>query len=275
VTENQFTGADILRIFKEQSNFDLTLDVDIDISKPTAFPTAFTGGGSVPPASVSSTVLAGTVIDSFFFHLDAPTNERGDAAGSVTFDADILAVITNSDTLLNTHTLLGAQGTIYQLTAQNHGTLEDPNDTMTIIGDRTLEFRMAQATGMDQFRVITVVPSPKPDVTGLNDVSGDGVPDVAVLFQRIADRPRVRYYSSVTGRKIKEVSYLGQAWLGIAAATVTNSNGDSVADDPAVALLAHRARDRKYAVECAWPMTGNLSTRFSFWVRIGRSSTWR
>lgn len=163
--ENQFVGdsdpaIDILRIFQEQSNLSLKQDVtvDIDASKLSAFPAIFTGGVAEPPPSTSGILSAGSNVVSFFFHLDEPTNELGQVEGSVTFNVDILAIVTDSDTLLNTHSVLGSLGTTYTSVAANHGTLEDNNDYIRFTSFRTLEFQVSQQSGMDQFRVIVAFP---------------------------------------------------------------------------------------------------------------------
>jgi len=167
VTEEHLTGnanasVDILRIFQEQSGLALSQPIDVDIDPSTfSLPRTFTGGGSWPPSpGVDGTVASGTRVDVFFFHLDEPSNELGRVIGSVTFDVDILGVITDSDTLVTTHSLLGYPGTTYPLAAGNHGTLEDTDDYITFTSLRTLEFKVSQLAAMDQFRVLTVVPAP-------------------------------------------------------------------------------------------------------------------
>src|SRR5262245_17643533 len=72
------------------------------------------------------------------------------------------------------------------------------------------------------------------DVTGVRDVSGDAVSDVALFA--ISNGPSgipVDYLSGSTGRRFKSVNYLGEDWYGIAMATVADSNADGVANDPA------------------------------------------
>lgn len=88
---------------------------------------------------------------------------------------------------------------------------------------------------------------PAADVTGTADISGDAVPDVAHLTQN--GQPKVRYYSGASRQKIKGVSYFGPAWVGVAITTVADGDANGVADDPAVAVLAHKRSDGKNAVE--------------------------
>ncbi len=100
------------------------------------------------------------------------------------------------------------------------------------------------------------------DVTGVVDISGDAVPDIAHLTN--PGQPKVSYYSGASRQKIKGASYLGQDWSGVAAATVVDSNGDGVANDPAVAVLAHKASAGKHAVEVRRADNGALIKKIFF-----------
>jgi hypothetical protein len=100
------------------------------------------------------------------------------------------------------------------------------------------------------------------DVTGVVDMSGDAVPDIAHLMFK--GQPKVRYFSGASRKKIKTVPYFGSAWLSVAAATVADSNGDEVADDPAVAVLAHKAGAGKHAVEVRRVDNGALINKVFF-----------
>jgi hypothetical protein len=78
------------------------------------------------------------------------------------------------------------------------------------------------------------------DVTGVGDVSGDAVHDIAVFV--LANGPSgvpVDYMSGATGKRFKSVNYLDEDWYGIAMATVADSNADGIANDPAVAVLGY------------------------------------
>jgi hypothetical protein len=73
------------------------------------------------------------------------------------------------------------------------------------------------------------------NVTGVTDMSGDAVPDLALLAFK--GQPKVRYFSGESREAIKSVKYFSNSWWPVAAATVTDSNSNGVADDPAVAVL--------------------------------------
>ena len=77
-------------------------------------------------------------------------------------------------------------------------------------------------------------------------------------------QPKVRYYSGASRQKVKGVNYLGTAWTGVAAATVADSNADGTADDPAVAVLGHKASADKQEVEVRRADNGALVNKIAF-----------
>ncbi len=107
-------------------------------------------------------------------------------------------------------------------------------------------------------------PPPVGDVTGVSDVSSDAVQDVAHLTSKSGSQPKVRYYSGANRQKIRGVSYLGTAWMGVAAATVIDSDADGVADDPAVAVLGHKSSVGKHTVEVRRAANGELINKIDF-----------
>jgi uncharacterized delta-60 repeat protein len=102
------------------------------------------------------------------------------------------------------------------------------------------------------------------DVTGMVDISGDGVPDIALLRASGQGQPLVRYFSGASRKKIKSVNYFGPAWSSVAAATVADSNANGVANDPAVAVLAHKASTGEHAVEVRRANNGVLINKIFF-----------
>ena len=85
------------------------------------------------------------------------------------------------------------------------------------------------------------------DITGVLDVSSDGVPDIAHLT--FTDRPKVRYYSGANGKKIRGQRFFGTNWRDVAVATAVDGNADGVADDQAVAVLGTKPGEGKHGVE--------------------------
>ena len=60
------------------------------------------------------------------------------------------------------------------------------------------------------------------------------------------------------------MSYLGQAWVPVAAATVADADSNGVADDPAVGVLAHKASNSSHAVEVRRADNGALINKIFF-----------
>ena len=79
------------------------------------------------------------------------------------------------------------------------------------------------------------------------------VPDVARLEP--GGQPRVRYYSGANGDPVGSRNFLTADSVGVALATVADGNGDGVADDPAIAVLADRS-DGAHLVEVRRADTG-------------------
>ncbi|MDH3510592.1 MAG: peptidylprolyl isomerase [Gammaproteobacteria bacterium] len=116
------------------------------------------------------------------------------------------------------------------------------------------------------FTGITIVPAvdAEIDATGLTDISGDAVPDVAVLSQLAGKRPRVRYYSGANRNKFEQVAYLSNAWAGVAAATLADANQDGVTNDPAVAVLGRRISNDRLSVQVRMAAGGAELARINF-----------
>jgi hypothetical protein len=102
------------------------------------------------------------------------------------------------------------------------------------------------------------------DATAVTDISGDTVPDIAVLSQRNGKRPRVRYYSGANRKKFAQVAYLSSAWAGVAAATLADGNQDGVANDPAVAVLGRRISNDRLSVQVRLAAGGAEIGRINF-----------
>ena len=141
-------------------------------------------------------------------------------------------------------------------------TVENIFSDMELNDNNQLVFRARLSDSHQYVFVANEIPDRDIDVTGVVDVSGDGVADVAEL--RLTGQPRVRYFSGASRNKIKTVNYFGPAWLSIAAATVADSNADGVAIDSAVAVLAHKPGDNKHAVEVRQAENGALINKVFF-----------
>lgn len=147
------------RLFQERQGDILGAAVNVDMSVPGE------ARHGMLLAS-SSTIAAGTAVDSWFLHQD----KVGDGGhilttGSITFDTDILGIIYTTESLDETDSLLGAVGTLYGTGREMYRGLDLPNgkhDAVSISDDRrTLTFTMLTADCSDQIRIITAaVPSP-------------------------------------------------------------------------------------------------------------------
>ncbi|MDH3511469.1 MAG: PKD domain-containing protein, partial [Gammaproteobacteria bacterium] len=126
---------------------------------------------------------------------------------------------------------------------------------------------MDDVGAMDSDQTIATIGAQNPDadvdVTGVTDISGDGVPDVAALSQQMADRPRVRYYSGANRQQFDQVNYLSNAWAAVAAATVADGNQDGVRNDPAVAVLGRNIATNKLFVQVRMAEGGASIAGFS------------
>ncbi|MDH3510993.1 MAG: hypothetical protein OER85_09090, partial [Gammaproteobacteria bacterium] len=120
-------------------------------------------------------------------------------------------------------------------------------------GSWTINFTQANLSGTWTLARVKPLPTQGPDadidVTGVTDISGDGVPDVGELSQPAGNRPRMRYYSGANRQQFDQVNYLSNAWAAVAAATVADGNQDGVRNDPAVAVLGRNIATNKLFVQ--------------------------
>jgi hypothetical protein len=126
--------------------------------------------------------------------------------------------------------------------------------------------------GWKDFAFYDVTSDSDIDVTGVTDISGDAVPDVAALSQRSGKRPRVRYFSGADGKKFDQVPVLSRTWSGVAAGTVKDGNQDGVANDPAVVVLGQRMANNRLSVQVLMADGGAVVARYNVlnnkWIPI-------
>ncbi len=82
-------------------------------------------------------------------------------------------------------------------------------------------------------------------VAGLGDLSGDGSPDIAVLFRKANGQGVVQVRDAGTGRWIHQMQFFGKDWY-VVAVTRLDSNGDGV---PELAVLGVRDDGTAAAVQ--------------------------
>jgi hypothetical protein len=155
---DQVESNTVMHVFAERQDFTLPQGVDVDISSP----------GTVTDVSqyTSTTIAAGTVVRSYLLHHDRLNEGVGARLrGSITFDQDIIGVITERGTLLTSDPVVGNPGTVYEshLNVAARGIdflpLAGNPDTLTVSADRrTLQLNSysgVSGTALDELRVLT------------------------------------------------------------------------------------------------------------------------
>ncbi len=152
--------------FSEVENYTLLSDLYVNGIGPGFY----VGTG----ATATDTIAAGTVVDSYLFHVGPETNSSPSRyLGDVTFDVDILGIIFERNELNQTDPTLGLAGTLYSAGMPNSDFREfeaggacgtDVYDCATISSDlRSLSLNLGTTTQIDQIRVITATASvPEP-----------------------------------------------------------------------------------------------------------------
>jgi hypothetical protein len=102
-------------------------------------------------------------------------------------------------------------------------------------------------------------------VTGIGDLSGDGSPDIAVLWRKANGQGVVQVRDARTGRWIHEMQFFGNAWT-VVALTSLDSNLDGVAE---LAVLATKAYGTDVAVQIRDASSRQAVNWISF-LRAGR-----
>ena len=138
-------------LFLERTHFALSNSLTFNIGEPGFYNDValFTPG----------TLVAGTVVDSYYLHVDAVGQLHNFAfSGSVTFSAPVLGIITADPAFLGSQ-ILGAGTTSY---SPGFGRFEFYEDTVTLSADRhTVSLTTITNVGADDLRIITVA-APEP-----------------------------------------------------------------------------------------------------------------
>ena len=147
-------------IFLERENYSLEQNLNLDIVNP--------GFYDSDSDLTTSVVPAGTIINSYYVHVDPSTRfaevplPRG-INGGVTFEEDILGIIVKTSRLVSSTSELGTSRTQYvdqnglEFTLINLG----PEDEITFEGNRrVLRFEFRNYIEIDQMRVITSSEAP-------------------------------------------------------------------------------------------------------------------
>ncbi len=160
VARNMTESNDTIFLFNEQQDVVLTTDLAVDITSPGTY--GVPGGGVIP---------AGTCVNSYFIHYDL-IDASFYRTGSVTFDEEVLGLITSTETL-DASDWLGAPNTFYAKASEGEGgralelDLAGAADVVTLSANlRTVEATLIVSPDwQDQIRVITqgdCAPTPPP-----------------------------------------------------------------------------------------------------------------
>jgi hypothetical protein len=135
---------DWVAFFREQRNYELPADLDVDIVDPGRV------NGDLPLSP--GIIPAGTRVDSYFLHCD-PETSKDRWKGTVTFDREILGIVVRTARLIDTNDELGALGTSYE----TRSVLEyQAEDVVELHSDRhSVSIDWFSTIGVDQIRVIT------------------------------------------------------------------------------------------------------------------------
>ncbi len=106
---------------------------------------------------------------------------------------------------------------------------------------------------------VTLTPVPMPTavvkrLSGLSDVSGDGVADLAHVLESAAST--VAILSGSDGSTVRQIEFFGDDWNAVAISTLLDGNLDGVSNDPAIAMLARHSVSGLHRVRVRDGLTG-------------------
>ena len=169
VKVNEYESNAAIRMFAEQADIVLPVEVSVDISLP---------GTCDESADVTPDVIsAGTVVSSYFLHFD-PDTETISLEGTATFDETILGLIVYHGGLNASDGILGAdrsplEGTHYPVNIYRGFAFQGDGctacDSVILSSDRrSISVHVQGGGAVDQLRVIT----PEPATLALLAVGG-------------------------------------------------------------------------------------------------------
>lgn len=148
--------ANVARLFLESDMHLLSQDLMVDA----------VAGGALAFEDLDPTMVGeGSLLESWFIHIDPVDRTPISTTGSLTFDGQILGVIVTGELLFASDAALGNPGTLYP----NHGRqargldLDSPDSFMISEDGRTLNFEILRTDAVyDQVRILVgpAVPTP-------------------------------------------------------------------------------------------------------------------
>jgi hypothetical protein len=150
VTENNLA----VLTFVERQSFPLSEALTVDISLPGMHPVAG------DPHFTIDTIDAATLIDSYYLHFDPigqpPNGNAVFISGFVTFDRDVLGIITKNGTLADANALIGLSSVKYPTGDFQGVELFDEGSYITLSDDlRTVSFGLPVGPHADNLRIVT------------------------------------------------------------------------------------------------------------------------
>lgn len=145
---------DSIVAFVERQGFELPADLSLDLSIPGTYPV-----GS-DPGFTTTTIVTGTSVDSYYVHFDPigqPAN--GNAvfiSGFLTFDRDVLGIVTKNGSLIDSNPILGLSSVQYPTGDFQGVELFDVGSYVTLSADhRTVSFGLPVGPHADNLRIVT------------------------------------------------------------------------------------------------------------------------
>jgi hypothetical protein len=146
-----------IRVFQEKDTYQLTVDVDLDITDDGAY------GLGINETLSELTLEPGDLVNSYLVHIDRSTtgNFLTDYDGEVTFDNDIIGVIIGTQSLADSDDELGHDDVFYPGAQTNRGLdwLLNNADAFTINGNTLTLDTIQTGNAVDDIRVVTVAPA--------------------------------------------------------------------------------------------------------------------
>ena len=169
ITPGKWESSTSIRFFKERQNFVLSVPLTVDVTIPSTV---------VLNSDLSiGTLSAGTIVDSYYIHVDPIAQTSGLLAGTLVFDREILGIIVGTLNGVNTvnggidgdthdvsNQILGKPGIVY---GREPLEVRFGDDPFTLSSDRRrIDFSFAFGTVGDNMRIITQATSvPEPSST--------------------------------------------------------------------------------------------------------------
>ncbi len=140
-----------MMVYREAQNVILSSPILVNFSSSGDY------APTMPNPAATINIATGTTLTSFLFHLDPPDHNQASISATITFDGDILGIISSYSGLIATDALLGVPGTTYDAKSGARGM--EPGTTS--VGDslgvsanfRTLTLNFG-ATTIDEIRVL-------------------------------------------------------------------------------------------------------------------------